>query len=152
MASWIPGGNRQPLNMIEGPEYPDIKQHGLRFTWSRKHWKVDAGDALMNSSMYPQFVEGAVLYESRDRNISQYGQSSHRDYVNEVVRLPLISPYDMLPYSRTPRRPVFPYVNPGLSHNLQVTQDNMFNGQFGYITDRVTYTSRAPLKSMEASE
>lgn len=139
MASFIPnGGMKRPLNYIEGPLYPDIKKDILRFKSARKFWQVDVGDTLKESEKYPMFVNGIVEFQSRNRNQTMYGQSSHRDVVNEEVRYPLISPYDLLPESRKPRRPVAPRVNPGLPQ-YQIFQDNMFNGVFGYTTDRVTY-------------
>ena len=137
MASFIPNsGIKKPLNYTEGPIYPDIKKDILRFSNSRKFWQVDIGETLKETEKYPMFVNGIVEYQSRNRNQTMYGQSSHRDYVNEEVRYPLISPYDLLPESRKPRRPVPARVNPGLPQ-YQIYQDNMFNGVFGFIKDNV---------------
>jgi hypothetical protein len=147
--STIPGGMKKPISNFENPLYPDIRQDPLKFSFSRKFWQVDVGEALKSSEKYGMFQENAVTFESRNRNETKYGKSSHRDYVNLEVRYPLISPYDLLPLSRQPRRPVAPYVNPGLAGgawNLQVTQDVFNNAPFGYITDRITYTSTLPLK------
>jgi hypothetical protein len=123
---------------LEGPEYPDIKKDILRFTYARKHWKVDAGEAIKQSEKYPMFLSGVVEFQSRDRNVTQYGQQSHRDYVNEEVRFPLISPWDLLPLSRkpVPWSRIVPRNNPGLFDVTPVTPI-LFNGLGGYFTDRV---------------
>lgn len=139
MSSYIPNsGIKKPLNNLENPIYPNIKKDILRFTNSRNHWKVDIGDALKESEKYTMFIENIIEPQSRNRNITMYGQSSHRDYVNEETRFPLISPYDLIAESKKPRRPVTPRVNPGLAE-YQIYQDNMINEVYGYITDRVTY-------------
>jgi hypothetical protein len=139
MSSFIPiSGIKKPQNNLEGPIYPDIKKDILRFKNSRKYWKVDIGDALKESGKYSMFVENIVEPQSRNRNVTMYGQSSHRDYVNEETRFPLISPYDLIAESKKPRRPVAARVNPGLAE-YQIYQENMINEVYGYITDRVTY-------------
>ena len=142
MSSFIPnGGIKKPLNFIEGPIYPDIKKDILRFKTSRKYWTVSVGDALKETEKYPMFVDGAIELQTRNRNETIYGKSSHKSYVNEEVRLPLISPYDLFPLSKQPRRPVIPRVNPGIDLNsgIQIIQNNMINELYGYTTDRVTY-------------
>ena len=139
MSSFIPmSGIKKPQNYLENPVYPDIKKDILRFTSARKFWQVDIGDALKESGKYPFFVENIVEPQSRDRNVTMYGLSSHRDYVNEETRYPLISPYDLIAESKKQRRPVPVHVNPGLS-GYQIYQENMFNDVYGYLTDRVTY-------------
>ncbi len=129
-------GIKKPLNLIEGPEYPNIKQQPILFKNTRKFWKVDIGDVLKETEKYPMFVESIIEYQSRNRNETIYGKSSHRDYVNESIRYPLISPWDYLPLSRKPRLPVTPRVNPVLV-DLQLSTENMLTGLGGHLTDRV---------------
>jgi len=138
MASFIPGSIKQPLNFIQGPEYPDIKKTGLRFVDAKKFWQVDAGYEIKKSEAYPFFMSGIITYETRNRNETKYGKSSHKSVVNEEVRYPLISPYDLLPISKQPRLPGPVHVNPGLT-GYQIFQENMINEVYGHITDRVTY-------------
>ena len=134
--------------IVNTPEYPKITHPPIRFVDSRKNWKVDVGETLKTSEMYPMFVDGIVPFQSRDRNETTYGKSSHRDYVNEYVRYPLITPYDLLPESRKPRRIVFPRTNPGPggndSNNYQMILDpgwdnNTFTGmREQFIRNRIT--------------
>jgi hypothetical protein len=139
MSSFIPiSGIKKPQNNLDNPIYPNIKKDILRFTNARKHWMVDVGDALKESEKYSMFVENIIEPQSRNRNVTMYGQSSHRDYVNEETRFPLISPYDLITESKKPRRPVAPRVNPGLS-GYQIYQENMINEIYSHLTDRVTY-------------
>lgn len=139
MSSYIPNsGIKKPLNMLEGPMYPNIKKDILRFRSAGKHWKVDVGTAMKESEKYPMFVEGIVEYQSRDRNVTMYGQGSHRDYVNEEVRYPLISPWDILPESRKPRLPVAARMNPYLPDGYQLYQNNMITNVGGYINNKIS--------------
>jgi hypothetical protein len=136
MSTFIPNsGLRKPLNMLDGPVFPDVRKDGLRFVWGRKHWTVDAGDALRETTKYPFFMDNIIEIQSRNRNQTIYGQSSHRDYVNHQVIMPMISPYDLMPLSRQKSRPVVPRVNP--SFPTQVVQTSNLNEFYGYLTDRV---------------
>ena len=125
----------KPQNLIENPIYPDIKKEALLFKNARKHWRVDYAHALKETEKYPMFMENIIERQSRNRNETMYGKSAHRDYVNLEVRYPMISPIDLMPTTRRPRRPVVPHVNP--KGPTQIYQDRMFNGIFGHTTDRV---------------
>lgn len=134
--------------VFQTPEYAVITHPPIRFVDARKNWRVDVGEQLKTAAAYPMFVDGVVPFQSRDRNLTTYGLSSHRDYVNEYNRYPLVSPYDLLPESRKPRRLVFGRVNPGPggndSNNYQISQDpgfetNAFTGmRHQFIRNRVT--------------
>ena len=109
-------GMKKPLNNIENPVYPDIKKGPPRFVWSRKHWDVDTGATIRNTEPYTQFIEPAILAQSRDYNKTVYGQSSHKDIVNAAFRPPLQSYYeDIGPLSRVPAtiETIIPHINPG---------------------------------------
>jgi hypothetical protein len=135
MSAYIFGSSKKPLNMLDNPISPNIRKDALRFTWSRKYWKVDSGDAIKETELYPFFVEGIVTHQSRNRNETVYGKSSHRDYVNQSIRLPLVAPVDLLPLSRTPRPPVTPRINPYIP--MQVFQNNMINDIEAHLTDKI---------------
>lgn len=136
MSAFIPNsGLRKPLNMLEGPIFPNIKKDALRFVNANKFWQADIPSALKSTYMYPMFMENIVTLQSRNRNETIYGASSHRDYVNEQVILPLIPPVDLLPLSRTPRRPCPARVNPIAP--TQVFQSSNLNEFYGYLTDRI---------------
>lgn len=119
MSSYIPGaGFKKPSNSLENPIMPDIKKAPPRFRWSRKHWVVDPSVMLDHSSInIHQHVGDAVLFQSRDYATTQYGRSSHRDYINEHFRPPVQTRDDSLPLSRIPRKTVFgKVVNPMMEH------------------------------------
>lgn len=106
---------KKPLNMIEGPVYPDIKKGPPRFQWSGKHWNVDTGATLRDTEHINQFYEPAILAQSRDYNKTVYGQSSHKDVVNAAFRPPLLDPYeDFYPLTRIPvtTHAIIPHINP----------------------------------------
>lgn len=125
---FIPGaGHKKPLNQLEGPIYPDIKQAPPRFVWSRKHWDVDVGATLRDTEPITQFYENAVLAQSRDYNKTVYGQSSHKDIVNAAFRPPLLDPIeDFFPLTRIPAtsRAIIPHINPSTVSD---------NGTSGYL-------------------
>jgi hypothetical protein len=117
MTSSGPNGNglKKPLNMLESPVFPDIKKAMPRFVWSKKHWTVDAGATLRDTEPFNQFIEPAILAQSRTYNKTIYGQSSHKDIVNAEFRPPLESYYeDVGPLTRVPAtiEAIFPRVNP----------------------------------------
>uniref|UniRef100_A0A6C0JPL6 Uncharacterized protein n=1 Tax=viral metagenome TaxID=1070528 RepID=A0A6C0JPL6_9ZZZZ len=143
--AYIPFSNKRPLNYIEGPIYPDIKKEILQFRDAKKHWKVDIGDSLKESEKYPLFVNGIIEYQSRNRNQTMYGQSSHKSYVNEEVRLPLISPWDLLPISRRPRLPVTPRVNPVLDE-FQISQNILPTNIYGFLKRPDHYLNKRNVK------
>ena len=87
--SYTPGsGMKKPLNMLEGPVYPDIRRKLPDFKWTRKHWTVDAGATMKGVEPMTQMYENAVLTQARDYNQTIYGKSSHREIVNAEFRPP----------------------------------------------------------------
>jgi hypothetical protein len=126
---------KRPLNALSNPIYPDVKKDILNFRNARRCWTVDAGTTVKQSQMYPFFVEDAIEFQSRNRNETMYGNSSHRSYVNEQVVYPLISPWDLEPLSRKPRTIVTPRVNP---ESPYVKYDRLFNGIDGYIEQNIS--------------
>ena len=73
----MPGnGLKKPLNMLQGPVYPDIRKAPPRFVWSRKHWNVDTGQTLKQVEDIPQFFDSTVLFQSRDYN-SQHAYGNY---------------------------------------------------------------------------
>lgn len=142
---------------INGPEYShSIAAAPIRFVDARKNWRVDVGESMKESEKYPMFVDGIVPFQSRDRNETIYGKASHKDYVNEYVRYPMLAPYDILPESRKPRRPIFPRINYGPSADYIIAVDPSFGtdpqyantftnlksntAKSGYIWNRITRT------------
>ena len=119
---------------MEGPIFPDIKRDFPKFRSAGKYWKVDAGTSLKEVEKYPFFNDGIIELQSRDRNKTMYGQSSHRSYVNHHVRYPLFAPVDYLPENRKPRRPVVPRVNPDFIFR---TQNDQITEVYSYLTDRI---------------
>jgi len=145
MAAYIPGaGIKKPLNMIEGPIYPDIKKGPPRFAWSGKHWVADAA-VMRDTEQINQFYESAVLAQARDYNQTVYGQSSHRDVVNAAFRPPLIDPIeDIYPLTRIPAtsKTIVPRINPGTADNSGTSgfaaKNERINNIEKHLTDRVT--------------
>ena len=72
-------GLKKPLNQLECPVFPDIKQAPPEFKWSGKYWKVDSSDVILNNEVHTQIYEDAVLARSYRDNIDKYGQSSHQE-------------------------------------------------------------------------
>ena len=115
MSTVLGNGIKKPLNMIENPVYPDIKKGPPRFVWSRKYWQVDPGATMRDTEPITQFIEPAVLAQSRDYNKTVYGQSSHKDIVNAAFRPPLLDYYeDIGPLNRIPAttKAIIPHINP----------------------------------------
>jgi hypothetical protein len=140
--AFIPNGAmKKPLNQLNNPIYPDIKQAYPEFKWSGKHWMVDAGRTLIETENVPQMLGDSVLVQSRDYNQTIYGKSSHRDYVNEEFRPPLLRQEDYLPLSRQPRPRVTPRTNPGTAHDSGTSgyraQNDTVSEVHKYITDRI---------------
>lgn len=135
-------GVRKIVNTGDNPIAPDITRGALRFVDSRRHWNVDVGRAMYEAQLYPMFVDGVVPYESRDRNITRYGTSSHKDVVNKYVRLPTIAPTDLLPLTRTPYGTTPWRINPTQFDNQVVLDDgwrtNTFTGLKHFRRDRAT--------------
>lgn len=137
-------GMKKPLNQLVVPTYPDIKKQPLRFAWSGKHWDVDAGSVMLDTVHNTQFIEPAVLTQSRDYNKTVYGQTSHRSTVNSEFRPPLLDPYtDFYPLNRIPvtRDAIIPHINPGTADtNTQgFTSKNERHADVGgAITDRIS--------------
>lgn len=135
MSAYIPGaGLRKPLNQMENPIYPDIKQGPPRFQNSGKHWVVDVGQTLKDTEDMPNINDHSVLYQSRDYNKTVYGQSSHKDVVNLEFRPPLIDQDDLLPLSRIPRKRVVPRINPKGPYEVQ---NNTPSEVEKHLTDKV---------------
>ena len=151
MAYYPGAGQKKPHNVIQGPIYPDIKRDPsgstgrtghLGFTWSRKHWNVDAGATLRDLEHNRQAYEHAVLAQSRAYNSqTRYGVSSHREAVNKNFRPPLVTVEDTEPLSRLRRFITVPRVNPGTADNESslgfATQNQRPTGIPGHLTDRV---------------
>ena len=146
MASYTPGsGLKKPMNMLENPVYPDIKKGPPRFVWSRKHWNVDVGATLRDTEPFIQFIEPAVLAQSRSYNTTVYGQSSHKDIVNAEFRPPLLSPYeDLGPLTRVPAtiHAIIPRINPSTAGHGSGTSGYTAKNErvadvAGALTDRV---------------
>ena len=140
MAYYFGQGSKKPLNVIEGPMYPDIKKQGPRFVDAGKHWQVDVGATLRDTEHVDQFLGNAVLFQSRDYNQTIYGQSSHRDVVNKNFRPPLLTQEDVLPLSRLPRLLVVPRINPGTADTSlkgYTAQNDRPSGISGHLSDRV---------------
>jgi len=111
----MPGaGLKKALNTMEGPIQPDIRQAPPRFVNAGKHWTVDTGQTILDLHDHAQTWDSAVLVESRAHNMQQYGISTHRDYVNNAFRPPLLRQEDVyFALSRQPRDPTTPHMNPG---------------------------------------
>lgn len=144
--SYIPGaGLKKPLNQLENPVYPDIKKGPPRFVWSRKHWTVDEGATLRDTEPYTQFIQPAILAQSRDYNQTVYGKSSHKEIVNAEFRPPLISYYeDIAPLSRLPTKihAIVPRTNPSTAGHDGGTSGYTARNQRhddveGALTDRI---------------
>lgn len=101
--SYIPGqGIKKPLNMLESPVYPDIKQNPIQFKSSGKFWNVDVGKVILETEANTQLIENAVLSRSYRDNIDKYGQQSHQEKIT-VFRPPLQNSYeDFQALSRLP--------------------------------------------------
>jgi hypothetical protein len=146
MTSYIPGsGLKKPLNQLEAPAYPDIKQGPPRFVWSRKHWKVDAGATVRDTEAFTQFQEPAILAQSRDYNKTVYGQSSHKDIVNAAFRPPILDPYeDFYPLTRIPAttRAIIPHINPSTvsdgGTSGYISKNERVSGIESALTDRIS--------------
>lgn len=122
---------KRPLNLLEGPIYPDIKKEMPKFRDSKKYWTVDSS-VVKESEKYPFFVESIVEPISREKGTFEYGQSSFRSYVNEQVIYPKMTPYN----SRyiNDYRPIFPEGN----IDSPYTKDGrLINGLSSYLTNRV---------------
>jgi hypothetical protein len=113
------GGLKKPLNMVQGPVYPDIRKGPPRFISAGKHWTADVGRTMIDTGdNFETFYGYAVNVQSRDYNKTAYGQSSHKDVVNQAFRPPLRDPYlDERPLSRVPAtiNAIIPRGNPGSS-------------------------------------
>jgi hypothetical protein len=133
---------KKPLNLLENPIYPDIKQGPPRFRSAGKHWRVDEGRTLIDGNQdIPDFATNSVLIQSRDYNRQHaYGVSSHKDVVNLEFRPPLITMEDSLPLSRLPRPITVPRINPGTADDTSTRythQNNRPSEIHSYMTDRV---------------
>ena len=141
--SYIPGGGvKKPLNLLEGPIFPDIKKTLPPFKWSGKFWQADPGRTLLATQDLPDTYTYAILAQSRDYNSqTAYGKSSWRQPINETFRLPLITQEDILPLSRLPRPITVPRINPGTADDSNTggyaAQNNYPSEIVHYLTDRV---------------
>jgi len=138
LMAYFPGsGVKKPLNIVEGPMFPDIKQALPRFVDAGKHWTVDTGATVLDTGHLDQTLNGAILAQSRSYNQSIYGQSSSKDVVNKNFRPPLLSQDDFLPLSRQPRKIVVPRINPSGVADSYFTQNNRPGEIDSFLTDRV---------------
>ena len=137
MAYYPGAGVKKPLNIIEGPMFPDIKQTLPRFVDAKKHWTVDTGATILDTGHLDQTLNGAILAQSRSYNQSVYGQSSSKDVVNKNFRPPLLSQDDFLPLSRQPRKIVVPRINPSGVADSFFSQNNRPGEIDSYLTDRI---------------
>ena len=78
MAYYPGAGVKKPLNIIEGPMFPDIKETLPRFVDAKKHWTVDTGATILDTGHLDQTLNGAILAQSRSYNQTVYGQSSQK--------------------------------------------------------------------------
>ncbi len=147
--NYIPGqGTKKPLNMLEAPIYPDIKQAYPEFKWSKKYWQVDVGQTLLDTESQTQIYGDAILAKSYRDNIDSYGQSSHQEKIT-VFRPPLQNSYeDFGPLNRLPVKlhAIVPRINPGTTDSAGGTTayaaNNMINQEVSrYITDKVSNNS-----------
>jgi len=137
MAYYPGAGVKKPLNIIEGPMFPDIKQALPRFVDAKKHWTVDTGATILDTGHLDQTLNGAILAQSRSYNQTVYGQSSSKDVVNKNFRPPLLSQDDFLPLSRQPRKIVVPRINPSGVADSYFEQNNRPGDIDSYLTDRI---------------
>jgi len=134
---------KKPMNVIEAPEYPDIRKAPPRFVWTKKHWTVDTGRTMAEIEHIPQLQEAAILYQSYDYGSQHlYGKRpTYTAFVNKEFRPPLIEMEDIMPLSRIPRPVVVPRINPGGAHasgNSTFAEQNInLPGVEKYLTDRV---------------
>src|SRR5579862_2719683 len=113
--AYIPGaGIKKPLNMLESPIYPDIKQAPPEFKWSKKYWVVDTGQTILDSETTGLPQSDAVLAKSYRDNIDKYGQDTYQEKIT-VFRPPLQTAYeDFGPLNRLPTKvhKIIPRINP----------------------------------------
>lgn len=151
MSSYMPGGGlKKPLNMLQGPVYPDIRKAPPRFVWSKKSWNVDAGQTLKSVENTPQYYDSTVLFQSRDYN-SQHAYGKYPSYdvvVNKAFRPPLIDRDDVIPLSRIPRPAIVPHINPGTAYGgggvYQAQNSTTPPELHKFITDRIKSTEIRP--------
>jgi len=107
-------GRRKPLNMIEGPQYPDIKKGPPRFVKSKRIAKVDVGAVGMDAEKYPELWGFQVLTNSKDDITQRYGRRPHHTIVVDREFRPPYEPLeDIQPISRGRRPVTFGRINPG---------------------------------------
>jgi len=147
--SYIPGqGIKKPMNMMQAPIYPDIRQGPIQFKNSGKFWQVDVGQTLLDTEPNTQIIEDAVLAKSYRDNIDKYGQTSYQEKIT-VFRPPLQSAYeDFGPLNRLPTKikAITPYINPGtVTDGSGTTSFAAYNQTIQevdrFITDKVTTPS-----------
>ncbi len=151
MTSYFPGrGLKKPLNNLQNPIAPDIRQAPPRFIWTKKHWQVDTGRTMAEVEHIPQLQEAAVLYQSYDYGSQHaYGkQPTYTAVVNKEFRPPLLDRDDLLPLSRIPRPVIIPHINPGGAHpsgNNSFSDQNInIPGVEKYLTNRVKQGEMRP--------
>ena len=109
-------GFKKPINQLENPIQPIILGELPRFRWSKKHWTVGP-EVIRDTENITQFIDDAVLTQSRDYNKTIYGQSSFAEKVNGgAFRPPPLSYYeDIGPLNRIPVTidAITPRINPG---------------------------------------
>ena len=149
MQGHIPGqGLKKPLNMLEQPVYPDIKQAPPKFTWSKKHWVVDEGKTVLDTESNTQLYEHAILAQSRDHGRDRYGHTSYKEKL-DAFRPPLENSYEHYgPLNRLPTKvhSIQPRINPGTAHGGHGTsgfsvQNQTVSDINKHLTDRISTNS-----------
>ena len=138
-------GRPKPLNMIEQPQWPEIRKGPPRFVKAKRTNKVDVGSVVMDADYYPETWGHAVLTNSWTDNKTKYGQRpNHTTVVNEEFRPPPEDLEDLLPISRSKRQVVFGRINPGGGYTK--SQNTSLAQVDGWLKedDRVVEGSIAP--------
>lgn len=107
-------GRRKPLNMLEQPQWPEIREGPPRFISARRSRNVDVGKVMMDFDQYPELWGHNILTNSWNDNQTKYGKRpNHTLVVNKEFRPPPQDLEDLLPISRDRRPVVFGRINPG---------------------------------------
>ena len=121
---------RKPLNMIEQPQWPEIREGPPRFVKVKRTSKVDVGAIVMDADHYPELWGHAILTNSWNDNQTKYGtRPNHTLVVNKEFRPPVQDEEDIYPISRGKRPVVFGRINPGGGYvKAQNTSANQVDG------------------------
>lgn len=136
---------KKPLNMMEQPQWPEIRKGPPRFVKVKRSSKVDVGAVSMDVDNYPETWGHAVLTRSKNDNQTKYGKRpNHTLVVNKEFRPPPQDLEDIMPISRTKRPTVFGRINPGGGYVK--AQNTSLSQVDGWLRedDRVSHGSIAP--------